>query len=368
MNVLGICLSPGKGGLELYAQRAIHALARAGHNCHFLCRPGSDLYDRDWQVPRLELRPRWRALPLLAARRLARMIDQLQIDILHMHWNKDLVLVVLAKLLSRRKPKLVYSRHMEITRSKKDVYHRLLYRQVDLMLVIARFVEQQARRFLPLADGQIQLLYLGVPSTVPATPEECTQLLPAFFLQGSVMRIGLIGRIEYYKGQHVLIEALAILARQNLHPRAALIGPVMDESYYAKLLQQIRDSGLSQNVACLGETRQTQKLMSCCDVVVLTTYCETFGLVLAEAMRVGAAVVGTNAGGVPEIIRHGETGMLFRPGDAGELAQRLVELMRDTKLRRRLADAGKDYADASFDEVRHFNELARILEGQAAGA
>jgi len=164
-----------------------------------------------------------------------------------------------------------------------------------------------------------------------------------------------------------LIEALEILARDNLRPRVALIGPVMDDSYYAKLLQQIQDSGLSQNVACLGETRQTQKLMSCCDVVVLTTYCETFGLVLVEAMRVGTAVVGTNAGGVPEIIRDGETGMLFAPGDSRELAQRLAELMRDAKLRNRLADAGKDYADARFDEVRHFNDLARILEGLPAG-
>jgi glycosyltransferase involved in cell wall biosynthesis len=361
MKILGICLSTGKGGLELYAHKAIQILHGAGHECHFALAPDSFLSQREWSLPLIELQPVSRHFPIMTARKLARYIDAQQIDIIHMHWNKDLNLVALAKVLSRRKPKLVYTRHMEITRSKKDLYHRFLYRQVDRMLVIARFVLEQAIRYLPLAREQITLLYLGVKEPQQATEQECSGLMPG--LRGHDRRfvIGMIGRIEPYKGQHVLIAALQILKRQNIHPAVAMAGAVMDQAYFDKLMQQVQVQDLAEQVNYLGISAEPDKLMSCCDVIVLTTQCETFGLVLIEAMRAGTAVVGTNAGGVPEIITDKETGLLFEPGNAEELAVCLAELYQNQTRREDLARAGKTFADATFTEQNHFDKLASIL-------
>ena len=361
MNILGICLSAGKGGLELYAHKAISALNQAGHTCHFAVSPKSYLRQREWAMPVLEIKPVFRLFPLLTAIKLARYIDARQIDILHMHWSKDLNLAALSKLLSRRKPKLVYSRHMEITRSKKDRYHRMLYRQVDKMLTIAKFVQEQAIKFLPLTAEQVSLLYLGVQATERASPQTCSRLLHGIGDSENAFVIGMIGRIEPYKGQHVLIEALAILKPQHLNLQVAMAGPVMDKSYFESLNRRIREQGLSDNVSYFGISQEPAKLMSCCHVVVLTTMCETFGLVLVEAMRAGTAVIGTNAGGVPEIIKHQETGLLFASGDAQQLADSLAELCRDKPMRERLARAGKAYADAMFDETQHFVSLEYIL-------
>lgn len=361
MKILGICLSSGKGGLELYAHKAITALHNAGHECHFALAPDSFLRQRDWATPLVEMQPTIRKFPWLTARRLAHYIDTHQIDIIHIHWNKDLNLAALARYLSRRQPKLVYSRHMEITRSKKDPYHRLLYSQVDLMLVISRFVLEQAVQYLPLPDDKILLLYLGVHESSKAGPGQCAEMMPGLIGGENSFVIGMIGRIEQYKGQHVLLQALAILKEQNLEPQVALVGPIMDESYFEKLTQQIQAAGLGDNVKYLGTTSAPEKLMSCCDVVVLTTYCETFGLVLIEAMRAGTAVIGTNAGGVPEIISHNETGMLFEPGNARQLAGQLSELCHDEAKRQRLAGAGKAYADVNFDEQQHFQRLENIF-------
>lgn len=361
MKILGICLSPGKGGLELYAHKAISALHDAGHECHFVLSPDSYLKERDWAVSLLVLQPAFRHLPLRTARKLARYIDDHQIDIIHMHWNKDLNLAALARYLSRRKPRLVYSRHMEITRSKKDLYHRLLYSQVDLMLVISRFVLDQAVNYLPLCRDKIALLYLGVKESAKAAPEQCAEIMPGVVASDRGVVIGMVGRIERYKGQHVLLQALTLLKKQDLEPRVAMAGPIMDEMYFNELTQQLRAEGLEDRVTYLGVTNEPEKLMSCCDVVVLTTYCETFGLVLIEAMRAGAAVIGTDAGGVPEIIRHNETGMLFEPGNARQLAGHLSELCRDTATRQRLANAGKAFADANFDEQRHYRQLENIF-------
>ena len=361
MNILGLCLSPGKGGLELYAHKAISALHDAGHTCCFAFAPDSFLGGQDWTVPVIELQPSFRHLPWLTAHRLARYLDDHQVDIIHMHWNKDLPLAALAKALSRRKPKLVYTRHMEITRSKKDRYHRLLYRRVDKLLVISEFVLTQAIRYLPLRAEQVSLLYLGVMAPSPVSAQECQELLPG---QGSgemPFVIGMIGRIEPYKGQHVLIDALATLKQQHISPLVVMAGAVMDQSYFDTLKEQIYRQDLKDNVHYIGISREPGKLMSCCDVVVLTTYRETFGLVLIEAMRAGTAVLGTNAGGVPEIIQHNETGMLYEPGDAQQLAACLAELYRDPAKREELAKSGKTYADGMFDDQQHVQNLEKIL-------
>ena len=95
---------------------------------------------------------------------------------------------------------------------------------------------------------------------------------------------------------------------------------------------------------------------------MLTTDTETFGLVIAEAMRAGTAVIGTNAGGVPEMIKHGDTGLLIEPGDAAGLADAIERLATDPPLRERLAACGKAFADEHFSEPRHFEGLHTIFE------
>ena len=97
------------------------------------------------------------------------------------------------------------------------------------------------------------------------------------------------------------------------------------------------------------------------DVVVLATEMETFGLVLIEAMRSGVAVVGSNAGGVPEIIEDGVSGLLFEPGNAADLAAKLRRYCMDRDLRRRLAAAGKARADSLFALERHYQDLKQMF-------
>lgn len=101
--------------------------------------------------------------------------------------------------------------------------------------------------------------------------------------------------------------------------------------------------------------------MSCFDVVILASKCETFGLVLPEAMRAGVVVIGSNCGGVPEIIRHGETGLLFESENAEDLTNQLRKLIDDHQLCIKLASAGKAEADERFSEEKHFQRLLEIF-------
>ncbi|MBT8118490.1 MAG: glycosyltransferase family 4 protein, partial [Gammaproteobacteria bacterium] len=104
-----------------------------------------------------------------------------------------------------------------------------------------------------------------------------------------------------------------------------------------------------------------QQLMQICDCICLTTYEETFGLVLPEAMRAGVAVIGSDKGGVPEIIAHQKTGLLFESENAESLYQQIAQLYDDPAMKQRLASEGRKKADSTFDNDLHFDKLENIL-------
>lgn len=362
MKILIICTSRDLGGLELYAEREGRLLQQQGHTCYFTIQETGRLAIRlqSFKDQSLFTQSHWNRLPLVTAIKLARYIDTNNIDLIHIHWSKDIALAALAKRLSKRRPKLVYSRHMGITRPKKDPYHRFLYNKIDRVLVVSKQVEQEAHDFLPLTPDRITLLYLGVPASDHEKPQKYSTLLPERFIK-QPFRIGMFGRIEHGKGQHLLIEALIKLYNHGFNGGAMITGHVMDERYYQQLKRSVNNAGISDKVSFEGFIGHPLLAMSCCDVVVLLTYCETFGLVLAEAMRQEVAVIGTNAGGVPEIITDYKTGLLIPPGDSSALASSLLRLYEDEFLRKQLAQNGKIKADKVFNEETHFHTLNKVL-------
>jgi glycosyltransferase involved in cell wall biosynthesis len=367
MKILELCLSPDLGGLELYMYRCCDALLRQGNEVVAVINPQGRLvqYTEPLALERRLITHSWRVLPLLNAWRLARLIDERAIDAIHVHWGKDLPLAAFAKAFSKRKPRLVYTRQMQLTRAKHDLYHRFLYGQMDVMVTITRLLERAARERLPESDSsKVQTLYYGVKQPAKElAADECRALRNEWGVADNAMVVGLFGRIEAFKGQHLMLQALGhgINKGQNIH--LLIVGHAMDKEYLAQLQRSVDELGLSGRVTFRDFVDNPQRWMQACDVIGLTTLEETFGLVLAEAMRAGVAVIGSNSGGVPEIIDHEQTGLLFTAGDAEALAQQLHRYAVDADLRKRLASAGRAYADQQFNEVEHFARLQEILAG-----
>ncbi|WP_415887193.1 glycosyltransferase family 4 protein [Neptuniibacter sp. QD37_6] len=358
-SVAILCLSPGIGGLELYAYREYQALSRIGIKCFVVVSKASRLAKifKDAGVEVYELNVSFRRLPVLSAYRLANYLRSNEIDVLHMHWGKDLILAMLAK---KRHPfYLVYTRHMVITRPKKDFLHRIQYQAVDRILTITQDMEQQAVRYLPLNEEQIKCLYLGVRAPQNNVQRE------DFFSENSFPRrklnIALFGRVEHNKGQHLLIDAVMSLVDQGMDISVTLVGHVMNQVYKEKLQTLISEKKLSTQIRFIDFIDEPIDSMANFDVIVLATYKETFGLVLPEAMRVGVAVIGSNAGGVPEIIDDGKTGLLFTPGDSTSLAVAIRKYYENPELRLSIAIAGKNKADQKFSDQKHFEQLKSLL-------
>ena len=364
MKILELCLSDGIGGLELYVLRTARQLLRLGHESFAVAAEGTMLSERlkSERIRTIALHRSNRILPLAAARRLAGVIDREAPDVVHMHWGPDLNLAALAKCFAKRKTKLLYTRQMMITRSKKDWYHRLLYRQIDLYLAISRQLRDKARAYLPLPEHAVQLLYYGVQQPGKISAEKRHVIRRELGIDDSVdVAIGLVGRMEEKKGQHLLVDAMQMLHSQHLKVHAVFIGPVMNKPYYSRLQQQVADQQLQRHVTFYGSHSNPVDIMAAFDIVVLATEMETFGLVLIEAMRSGAAVVGSNAGGVPEIIEDEVSGLLFEPGSSTDLAEKLKRYCTQPQFRLKVAAAGKTRADDLFSLERHYRDLEQIL-------
>ena len=364
MNVLELCLSPGLGGLELYVFRCAQALERHHRVTGVLNTAGklTTHFSEHAQIRTHKLNRSSKLLPLLNARSLAVIIDDEQIDVIHMHWGNDLALAALAKRLSRTKPALVYTRQMKITRRKNDIYHRLLYAQMNLMLTITRQLEGEAKLYIPVQDWQISTLYYGVKAPGAFLPhEDIRQQRDKLGFAEQDFIVGLLGRLERGKGQHLLIEALALAAQDGLDLKAMIIGHEMKPGYRNNLRDLVHSKGLDDNIVFMDFVAEPQQLMQLCDCIALTSFEETFGLVLPEAMRSGVAVVGSNRGGVPEIITHERTGLLFESGDAASLYKQIRHLYTEPDFRKRLAENGKLEADARFNSDDHFSALEKYL-------
>jgi glycosyltransferase involved in cell wall biosynthesis len=185
---------------------------------------------------------------------------------------------------------------------------------------------------------------------------------------------GIFGRLQAWKGQHVFLRAAAELARRDIAARYLMVGGSvfgLDPNYANDLQRFARDAGIAGRVLFLGQRSDTNALMNACDVVVhASVEPEPWGLVLAEAMAAGRAVIGAAAGGPLEMIANGQTGLLTPPGDAAALAGAMESLFRQPELRRALGEAARQYAEEHFDRFRAAEamcrELRRSYESHAA--
>ena len=111
-----------------------------------------------------------------------------------------------------------------------------------------------------------------------------------------------------------------------------------------------RDHGLMNKVLFLGKLNNVPTLMGCADVLLLPSEFESFGLVALEAMSCEVPVVATNVGGIPEVVKHGETGFLGELGNVKQMGEQVLRILKDPDLKAKMAAAGRRRAVEVFDQ------------------
>lgn len=171
--------------------------------------------------------------------------------------------------------------------------------------------------------------------------------------------IGQVGSLIKRKGIDLLIEAGKLLADKGLDFHLLLVGSGSDEAEFRRLVQRLDLSGY---VTFYGNTDVPQHFyQNIFDINVLASRSEAFGLSLAEGSACGLPCVGSNAEGIPEVMRDGETGYQFAVGDVSELAGKLEQLIVNPSLREDMGANGRKYIVKNLSLQKQIDSLSQVL-------
>ena len=180
-------------------------------------------------------------------------------------------------------------------------------------------------------------------------------------------RVGLAAPFTRLKGHSLFFDAARLIAEE--FPQVGFLvmgGEIYDSDseagYGDNLVRRVRDLGLKDRVLFAGFQNEMAPWYRALDVVVnASRQPEPFGRTLLEGMACGRAVVGPRAGGVPEFVRHGVSGLLYEMGRAEELARAVAALLRSPALMARLGQAGREMALKYFSPERHAMIIVQLF-------
>jgi glycosyltransferase involved in cell wall biosynthesis len=223
---------------------------------------------------------------------------------------------------------------------------------------VSNFLAEDIRRLLP-----------GLEAPVLVTPMPVDV---AGFLAGAAVpkvhppRILYAGNLVSSKGVDVLVRAAALLERQGVAWQLKVLGEGPARSGLEALA---RDLGIASKVTWGAFVPQAQMAAEygASTVTVLPSRgrAEGLGLTLVEALLAGCAVVGSAAGGIPEVVQHERTGLIARDGDASDLAIQIQRLLTDADLRQRLTTAGKEHVVRNYSPEAAVDRFLEIYRGVA---
>jgi glycosyltransferase involved in cell wall biosynthesis len=204
----------------------------------------------------------------------------------------------------------------------------------------------------------------GVP-----VPDTATEPAPLDLPQ-DVPVVGLVGRLQPWKGQDRLLTAQALLRDRGHRIHTVIVGGDaygLSPEYAGSLASVVDRLGLVDAVTMTGQVADAEPYIDQMDILVNASDPEPFGIVLLEAMARGVAVVAVDSGGPGEFIEHGRTGQLARSGEPAALADALEPLLESLELRRDVARAGhelflREFTDSALQE-RFFDQLEALVQG-----
>lgn len=317
--------------------------------------PEGELYRRAREGPDLvPLAPR-NEVDLSTAWKLSRIIRQWKPEIVHAHDPHAIAMAGLALSFGAgtAAPRLVASRRVDF-HLQSHSFSRWKYRQVDAFIAASRAI-----RDVLVHDGipaeQILVVHDGIDvDRIARLP--VVDMRGELWLPHGVPVIANVGALVAHKGQKHLLDAMRHVLREVPDAHLVIYG---EGELRPALEKQIRDRRLDRHVLLAGFREDVLSAVKSVDLFVMSSLTEGLGSTVLDAMAMGLAVVGTRAGGIPEAVVHGETGLLVEPGDAEALAAALVELLNDPARRHQMGEAGRR-------RVRQHFGVDKLVEGTLA--
>ena len=327
-------------------------LRALGHKAVLVAHAEGELYRRASEGPDLvPLAPR-NEVDLSTAWKLSRIIRQWKPQIVHAHDPHAVAMAGLALSFSAPdpRPRVVASRRVDF-HLQGHSFSRWKYRQVDLFIAASNAIKQILEND-GIPSSQIVVVHDGIDvAKIDRLP--VLDIHTEFWLPHGAPVMVNVGALVDHKGQKYLVDAMPRVLRSVPDAQLVVFG---DGELRSALERQIKELRLDKHVILAGFREDVLQLVKSADLFVMSSVTEGLGSTVLDAMAMRLAVVGTHAGGIPEAVVHGETGLLVPTADSSALADAMVRLLKDRGLRQRMGEKGHARVTAHFG-------VARFLDG-----
>lgn len=241
----------------------------------------------------------------------------------------------------------------------------MLFKFSEQVIAVSRAVAAHWSQVEPRLAEKIRVIYNGLDLGYYTEPRSRPADRKALHLSNNDVLIGCLGRIGSWKGQEVLLQALARVQPHAPQVKCLLAGSTVpgEENKIAALKQLIQGPGLGSKVMLRDFQKDIRPWLNAMDIMAVPSVKpDPFPTVTLEAMAFSLPVVAANHGGLPEMVAEGETGYLTPPGDAEALAAAILKLAQDRKLRQRMGAAGRKRLEKLFPLQKFQREIMHVFE------
>ncbi|MUV39794.1 N-acetyl-alpha-D-glucosaminyl L-malate synthase [Lentibacillus sp. JNUCC-1] len=366
---IGITCYPTVGGSGVIATELGMLLAEQGNEIHFIT---SSLPFRLNQVnPAIyyhEVEPshypvfQYPPYDLALASKMAEVIDREKLDILHVHYAMPhAICAILARDIAKHKVKIVTTLHgTDITvLGIDDIFKKMIkhgIEQSDAVTAVSESLVKQTHQTLQI-NKQIHVVYNFVNEQ-----EYYKKYLPLIREQyGIKSNEKVIIHISNFRKVKRIKDVIRTFhgIQAKIPAKLLLIG---DGPEYSEACKLARELGVENSILLLGKQKNISDLLSISDLKLLMSEKESFGLVLLEAMACEVPCIGTNTGGIPEVIKHGETGYIVEVGDVKTATDYAVKLLTDEALLERFTRNAKLRAKTEFSSEKILQQYMNVYQ------
>jgi len=363
---IGITCYPSLGGSGVVATELGKLLAEKGHEVHFIAhgvpfRLGN--YQKNVYYHEVEVNDyyifKYPPYDLSLASKMAQIAKLENLDVLHVHYAvPHAVCAFLAKQMIGDRLKVITTLHgTDITvlgydESLSDLI-RLGIEQSDAVTAVSNDLIRETRELLNV-EKPIDLVYNFVDKRV-YYPRDVAALRRDFAKPDEKLLI----HISNFRPVKRVSDVIDVFARVNrrIPSRLLLVGEGPELS---KIICKVTQMGLTDRVIFCGKQNDVAQVISLADIMLLPSEKESFGLVALEAMACGVPTVASNAGGIPELITHGETGFLAPIGDTEQMAEYAIRLLNEPALYSAVSKKCLERATTQFCSERIMAQYERI--------
>lgn len=338
MKILHISSAQSWRGGEQQLAYLLEELKALGQEQLVLCALGSamEVFCREKGISYIPYRKRFSANPLVGWK-IRRICRKHSIDLIHVHDSHAHTFAWIAALLGNKTP-IVVSRRVDFPVGRgilsQRKYHHPCVRKILCVSEEIRRVLLRDYRF----PERTAVVYSGIDLGKFRFPDTGI-LRREFNLPEGLPIIANIAAIAPHKDYFTFVDCVEILVRRGAKASFFIIGG--DGGEQAAIERYIRAKGLEGRIHFTGHRKDIPQLLPEIGLLLFTSKTEGLGTTVLDAMACGVPVVATAAGGIPEMVKDGETGMLAPVGDAEQLADEVIRVLNDSHLKKRLVEGGR---------------------------